>query len=1297
MRKRLLGFLMLLLCVQFHDAQGADEAPLPAGVTANWNLGQAYHETTPTQERICINGLWQWQPAKAERTQVPKADWGYFKVPGCWPGITDYEQKDCQTVFAHPSWKGESLGTISAAWYQREIEIPASWHDRRIELAVEYLNSQATAFLDGKPLGSITFPGGALDLTAACKPGQTQRLSLLVVALPLKEAILSFQDTNSAREVKGAVARRGLCGDVFLTSAPRTARIISTTAHTSFQRGEISCAAGLQDLGKESYTLAADITRDGHAVHHFTSAPFTSADVKDGRFTFADHWQPAALWDLNSPGNQFELQLTLRAAARPVDVGLPVRFGFREFWIDGRDFYLNGSRIFLSAVPLDNAQIGAAWANYAAAKESFRRLQSFGINFVYTHNYTCQPGTHLGFSEILRAADDVGMLVALTQPHFSDYNWKAADADQRNGYARHAAFYVQAAQNHPAVVAYAMSHNATGYDEDMNPDLIDGLQQRRDTWAQKNADLALRAEAIVKRIDPDRIVYHHSSGNLGAIYSSNFYPNFVPIQELSDWFEHWSTKGVKPMFMCEYGAPFSWDWGMYRGWYQGKRAWGDAVVPWEFCLAEWDAQFLGDAAYRVTEAEKTNLRWEAKQFRQLQGWHRWDEPQNLNSKNFNDRDRVEADYLTRNWQAFRGWEVSAISPWEHDQYWKLRPGVKRDRVELATDWQTLQRPGFSPDYINERYERMDLAYEQADWIPTAAAQSLVRNNRPLLSFIGGKPDKFTSQDHLFYPGEPLDKQLILINNSRATVACECGWSLALPQQIDGVAKQDLPTGAQRRIPLRFKLPDDLPPGNYSLFASVTFRQSDPQLPAETQTSAFAFTVLKKPVQAQRSSKTALWDPLGETAALLASRKVAFERVDEHSALDAYDLLIVGKGALTPGGAAPNLARVAQGLRVLVFEQTGEALEQRLGFRVQAYGLRNGFARVPDHPLLAGLSNDMLRDWRGAATLLPARLKYEEQPMLGPTVLWCGLRVPHLWRCGNAGNVASVLIEKPAGGDFLSLIDGGFSLQYSPLLEHRAGQGVIVFCQMDVTGRTEADPAAETLVGNLLDYLDHWQPTEVRTASYCGESKGREYLSALGVRPAEFDATRLAPKSVLILGPGCAAALQGHRAELTDFLKQHGRILGLGLSSSEAEMLPASVHLKPREYVVSFFEPPHQDSPWRGIGPGELMNRDPRELPLIASGAETLGAGVLGAAADGRILFCQLAPWQFGVATDNLKKTYRRTSVGIARLIGNLGVRSASPLIERFSSPAAAKDQRWLDGLYLDVPAAWDDPYRFFRW
>ena len=32
--------------------------------------------------------------------------------------------------------------------------------------------------------------------------------------------------------------------------------------------------------------------------------------------------------------------------------------------------------------------------------------------------------------------------------------------------------------------------------------------------------------------------------------------------------------------------PYFLNWTMYRGFYQGKRAWGSAAVPFEFCLAE---------------------------------------------------------------------------------------------------------------------------------------------------------------------------------------------------------------------------------------------------------------------------------------------------------------------------------------------------------------------------------------------------------------------------------------------------------------------------------------------------------------------------------------------------------------------------------------------------------------------------------------------------------------------------------------------------------------------------------------
>ena len=49
---------------------------------------------------------------------------------------------------------------------------------------------------------------------------------------------------------------------------------------------------------------------------------------------------------------------------------------------------------------------------------------------------------------------------------------------------------------------------------------------------------------------------------------------------------------------------------LYTAFY-GQREFGSAAVPWEFCLAEWNAQFLGDAAYRISDRERRNLRREA--------------------------------------------------------------------------------------------------------------------------------------------------------------------------------------------------------------------------------------------------------------------------------------------------------------------------------------------------------------------------------------------------------------------------------------------------------------------------------------------------------------------------------------------------------------------------------------------------------------------------------------------------------------------------------------------------------------
>jgi hypothetical protein len=89
--------------------------------------------------------------------------------------------------------------------------------------------------------------------------------------------------------------------------------------------------------------------------------------------------------------------------------------------------------------------------------------------------------------------------------------------------------------------------------------------------------------------------------------------------------------------------------------------------------------------------------------------------------------------------------------------------------------------------------------------------------------------------------------------------------------------------------------------------------------------------------------------------------------------------------------------------------------------------------------------------------------------------------------------------------------------------------------------------------------------------------------------------------------------------------------------------------------------------------------------------------LLATTANPNIVFCQIVP---GNSIDR-QPTSSATAgpLCLTRLLANLGVATAAPVLARFNTPedTAKSEKRWLDGMYLDQPEEWDDPYRFFRW
>jgi hypothetical protein len=217
--------------------------------------------------------------------------------------------------------------------------------------------------------------------------------------------------------------------------------------------------------------------------------------------------------------------------------------------------------------------------------------------------------------------------------------------------------------------------------------------------------------------------------------------------------------------------------------------------------------------------------------------------------------------------------------------------------------------------------------------------------------------------------------------------------------------------------------------------------------------------------------------------------------------------------------------------------------------------------------------------------------------------------------------------------------------------------------------------------------------------YVGEAAGQGWLESAGIRAEAYRSGQLSGDEVLVVGPGGGAGLKADAEAISAWLKAGGEALAIALDEQEAgAFLAGGVRMKKSEHIAAYFAPFASGSLLAGVGPADVHSREPRQIPLVSGGAIPFGDGVLASGDTGNIVFSQLAPWQYDVRQQNLKRTFRHVSFLVSRLLGNMGVSGTTPLLDRFHRPIAGKDgKRFLDGFYLDVPAEWDDPYRFFRW
>lgn len=344
---------------------------------------------------------------------------------------------------------------------------------------------------------------------------------------------------------------------------------------------------------------------------------------------------------------------------------------------------------------------------------------------------------------------------------------------------------------------------------------------------------------------------------------------------------------------------------------------------------------------------------------------------------------------------------------------------------------------------------------------------------PLIAYIGGPDGDFVLKDRAFWAGETVRKAVVLLNDRDDPATISGRWELC-DREGGVVLKGTLPETrlvpgeiAPGRVHLEFRAPEVRERTDYVL---KLHGEADCEGSLKDFFSLTVFPSAGKP-SLPGGIAVYLYDPVGDTRALLGKTGISYRLLEGKLPPPEASLLIIGRNALRDPGNAARLKAlndqmthdlrscVSRGLRVLIFEQAQDNL---WGLNTELTRWRRSFPCAPGHPVLAGLGEADFTYLRGESDLIAA---YPPVPPMPSRM--CIDRYP---KCGNDNVLVTYSIVRPQKGACRALLTGGFDLQETPLLEVAGGQGLMVFCQIDVTKRYGTDPVSTRLVNNLLTYL-----------------------------------------------------------------------------------------------------------------------------------------------------------------------------------------------------------------------------------
>ncbi|HEX5482577.1 MAG TPA: beta-galactosidase [Terriglobia bacterium] len=609
--------------------------------------GTAHHaKVTPVnakRAKVSLDGTWRFAPVVSGEGSPPEMGWGYIKVPGSWSSHRN-RSSDLVARGSGPQWEHYDGGRLASAWYERQVSIPLEWQGRVVSLRFDRVCTDAIVYVNGTECGRVPWPWGSVDITRAVAAGKAADIRVLVAAIADSGMVGHFWQNAfmAVTYTPATLATRGLTGSVCLEGRSSEAHASDVFVRTSTRKKEIALdveLAGVKRAGRVHFV--ADILNEkGEVEKSFTADPAVEANSMQ-TITTSWPWAQPRLWDVDQP-NLYTLRLTATGAG--LNDQYNQEFGFREFWIEGRQFHLNGTVVRLRQPNFNNGPLGSVGDNFS----------EFGSWAPDARGNDSDAGPQLD------RADHKGYLAAVyildankyVRDRSGNLVWKQ---NQKRALER-AAVWMRHYRNRPSVVMWIAGRNFFNNAVDMDPRHVGrrgwGLSDKR--WRQ----LVVEAKEMftgIRQLDPTRAYYSHEGAYTGDVHSMNCYLDLLPLQERDDWLSAWAKDGEMPITMTEFGTPMG---CTFR---RGHDGFGSNIHS-EPLLTEYVAIYFGSDAY---ESEGSKYReWLQNQFL---GGMRYKSSQDELGQ-FPDMHKIQDLFRRSTWECWRTAELpGGLKTWSHLQ------------------------------------------------------------------------------------------------------------------------------------------------------------------------------------------------------------------------------------------------------------------------------------------------------------------------------------------------------------------------------------------------------------------------------------------------------------------------------------------------------------------------------------------------------------------------------------------------------------------------------------------------------